>query len=198
MYQLLKGVEFIHNNKVFHRDLKPQNLLISNEKVMKIADFGLARNFGIPVKSYTHEVVTLWYRCPEVLLGSRNYNTTIDTWSIGCIFAEMITSKPLFDGNNEQEQLKKIFKIRGTPNEHDYQKILELPDWINSSFDYSEGIDLKDVVAGIDDLGCDLLDKFLQINPDKRISISDALNHDYFKDLSESVKNLYISKSEKS
>ncbi len=198
MYQLLKGVEHIHNNKVFHRDLKPQNLLISNDKIMKIADFGLARNFGIPVKNYTHEVVTLWYRSPEVLLGSRNYNITIDTWSIGCIFAEMITSKPLFDGNNEQEQLKRIFRIRGTPDEHNYPKISELPDWINSSFDYSEGIRLKEGIPNIDDCGVDLLDKLLQINPDKRISIADAINHDYFKDLSDEAKSLYITNSEKS
>ena len=87
MYQLLKGVSYIHKFKILHRDLKPQNLLISREGILKIADFGLARGYGIPVKNYTHEVVTLWYRPPDVLLGSRNYFTTVDIWSIGCIFA---------------------------------------------------------------------------------------------------------------
>ena len=84
---MIKGVSYIHKFKILHRDLKPQNLLISNDGILKIADFGLARGYGIPVKNYTHEVVTLWYRPPDVLLGSKNYMTTVDIWSIGCIFA---------------------------------------------------------------------------------------------------------------
>jgi len=87
--------------KILHRDLKPQNLLVSKEGVLKLADFGLARAFGIPVKNYTNEVVTLWYRAPDILLGSKSYSTSIDIWSIGCIFAEMIMLKPLFPGNSE-------------------------------------------------------------------------------------------------
>lgn len=82
----MRGTDYIHKYKILHRDLKPQNLLVSNNKVLKIADFGLARGFGIPVKNYTHEVVTLWYRAPDVLLGSTDYSTCIDMWSIGCIF----------------------------------------------------------------------------------------------------------------
>lgn len=99
-----------------HRDLKPQNLLVSKDGILKLADFGLARASGIPVKSFTHEVVTLWYRPPDVLLGSKNYNTSIDIWSVGCIFAEMSNLKPLFAGSNETDQLKKIFRVLGTPN----------------------------------------------------------------------------------
>ena len=112
LYQLLKGVDYIHKNKVLHRDLKPQNLLISKDNIVKIGDFGLARGYGIPVKNYTHEVVTLWYRPPDVLLGNKTYGTTVDMWSIGCIFAEMVSGKPLFPGNSESDQLKKIFKIK--------------------------------------------------------------------------------------
>lgn len=96
LYQLLCGVAFCHTHRVLHRDLKPQNLLINREGKLKLADFGLARAFGIPVRSYTHEVVTLWYRAPDVLMGSRTYSTPVDIWSVGCIFAEMATSKPLF------------------------------------------------------------------------------------------------------
>jgi len=96
LYQLLCGVAFCHTHRVLHRDLKPQNLLINREGKLKLADFGLARAFGIPVRSYTHEVVTLWYRAPDVLMGSRTYSTPVDIWSIGCIFAEMATSRPLF------------------------------------------------------------------------------------------------------
>lgn len=110
MYQLLKGIAFCHEHRVLHRDLKPQNLLINKKGELKLADFGLARAFGIPVRSYSHEVVTLWYRAPDVLMGSRKYGTPIDIWSAGCIFAEMITGRPLFPGTSASDQLLKIFK----------------------------------------------------------------------------------------
>lgn len=93
LFQLLTGVAFCHHHRVLHRDLKPPNLLINREGQLKLADFGLARAFGIPVRSYTHEVVTLWYRAPDVLLGSRKYSTPVDIWSVGCIFAEMANGR---------------------------------------------------------------------------------------------------------
>ena len=98
LYQLLRGVSFCHDRRVLHRDLKPQNLLINSQLELKLADFGLARAFGIPVRSYTHEVVTLWYRAPDVLMGSRKYSTPVDLWSVGCIFGEMASGRPLFPG----------------------------------------------------------------------------------------------------
>uniref|UniRef100_A0A0A9WUZ6 Cell division protein kinase 5 n=1 Tax=Lygus hesperus TaxID=30085 RepID=A0A0A9WUZ6_LYGHE len=116
MRDLLKGVGYCHQRSVLHRDLKPQNLLISREKVLKLADFGLGRAFGIPVKKFTHEVVTLWYRSPDVLLGSTQYGTPVDIWSVGCIFAEMATGLPLFAGKNDADQLLQIFKFLGTPS----------------------------------------------------------------------------------
>jgi cyclin-dependent kinase len=93
LYQLLTGVAYCHHHRVLHRDLKPPNLLINREGQLKLADFGLARALGIPVRSYTHEVVTLWYRAPDVLLGSRKYSTPVDIWSVGCIFAEMANGR---------------------------------------------------------------------------------------------------------
>ena len=87
---MLKGIAYCHAHRVLHRDMKPQNLLVNTNGLLKIADFGLARAFGLPLRSYTHEVVTLWYKAPEVLLGSKCYTTAVDVWSIGCIFAEMV------------------------------------------------------------------------------------------------------------
>ena len=92
-----------------------------------MADFGLARAFGIPVKNFTHEVVTLWYRAPDILLGSKNYTTSVDIWSVGCIFAEIVTRKPLFAGEDDKDQLSKIFQIRGTPDPSEWQGLQELP-----------------------------------------------------------------------
>lgn len=113
MRDLFHGLAYCHNQKVLHRDLKPQNLLLTKEGSLKLADFGLARAFGIPVHTYSNEVVTLWYRPPDVLLGSTQYGTSIDIWSAGCILAELFTNRPLFAGKNNEDQLCLIFKLFG-------------------------------------------------------------------------------------
>ncbi|KAH0644407.1 hypothetical protein KY284_032291 [Solanum tuberosum] len=119
MVQLLEGVKYLHDNWIIHRDLKTSNLLINDKGELKIADFGLARRTqsGPPLKPYTQEVVTLWYRSPELLMGMKNYSNAIDMWSIGCIMAELLTNKPIFDGKSEIDQINKIFGILGTPDE---------------------------------------------------------------------------------
>ena len=193
LYQLLRGVDYIHKNKVLHRDLKPQNLLINKDNIMKIGDFGLARGYGIPVKNYTHEVVTLWYRPPDVLLGNKTYGTTVDMWSIGCIFAEMVTGKPLFPGNSETDQLKKIFLIMGTPTENYASSLTELPEWGvgENNFEVNKPQNLKELLKNLNDEGIDLLQKFLQLEPDKRISAEEALKHPFFDDISSTIKKIY-------
>ena len=193
LYQLLRGVDYIHKSKVLHRDLKPQNLLINKDNIMKIGDFGLARGYGIPVKNYTHEVVTLWYRPPDVLLGNKTYGTTVDMWSIGCIFSEMVTGKPLFPGNSETDQLKKIFSIMGTPTENFASSLTELPEWGmgENNFEVNKPQNLKELLKNFDDEGLDLLQKFLQLEPDKRISAEEALKHPFFDDILPTVKKIY-------
>lgn len=119
MKQILEGVCHCHENRIIHRDLKPANILLSgatNDRI-KIADFGLARAFSIPIKPYTKDVVTLYYRAPELLLKMQEYSTGVDIWSVGCIFAELATRKPIFTGQNDQLQLNEIFKVLGTPTD---------------------------------------------------------------------------------
>ncbi|KAF2123254.1 kinase-like domain-containing protein [Lophiotrema nucula] len=177
--QLCEGIRYCHAHRILHRDLKPQNLLIDKDGNLKLADFGLARAFGVPLRTYTHEVVTLWYRAPEILLGGRQYSTGVDMWSVGCIFAEMCTRKPLFPGDSEIDEIFKIFRILGTPTEQDWPGVTSFPDF-KSSFPKWIRTDIADVTTSLDDLGLDLLDALLVYDPAGRISAKQAVQHPYF------------------
>ncbi|XP_015675200.2 cyclin-dependent kinase 3 [Protobothrops mucrosquamatus] len=179
LYQLLQGVSFCHSHRVIHRDLKPQNLLINEMGAIKLADFGLARAFGVPLRTYTHEVVTLWYRAPEILLGCKYYSTAVDIWSIGCIFAEMVTRKALFPGDSEIDQLFRIFRTLGTPTESLWPGVTNLPDY-KGNFPKWPRKDMKVIIPNLDQDGRDLLLQLLMYDPNKRISAKAALNHQYF------------------
>ena len=176
LYQLLAGLAYCHSRRVIHRDLKPQNLLIDKNGVLKLADFGLARAFALPIKTYTHEVITLWYRPPEILLGSRQYTTSVDIWSVGCIFAEMAQKRPLFAGDSEIDQIFKIFRINGTPKESVWPGISNLPDF-KPTFPKWSASPLSKHVPNLDPLGIDLLSQMICYDPTQRISAEDALNH---------------------
>jgi cyclin-dependent kinase 2 len=187
LYQMVSGIAYCHAHRVLHRDLKPQNLLIERAtNTLKLADFGLARAFSIPVRQFTHEVITLWYRAPEILLGGKDYSTAVDVWSMGCIFAEMANQRPLFPGDSEIDELFKIFQILGTPNEDIYPGVTRLPDF-NELFPKWHRQNLAEKVPALCPAGIDLLTKMLEYVPERRISAKQALLHAYFDD----VRNQY-------
>ncbi|KAL1539270.1 cyclin-dependent kinase [Salvia divinorum] len=187
MIQLLEGVKYLHDNWVLHRDLKTSNLLLNNRGELKICDFGLARQYGSPLKPYTHLVVTLWYRAPELLLGAKLYSTAIDMWSLGCIMAELLSKEPLFNGKTEVEQLDKIFRILGTPNETIWPGFSQLPgvkvNFVKHQYNLLRRKFPATSFTGspvLSDAGFDLLNRLLTYDPDKRISAEEALNHEWF------------------
>lgn len=182
MQQLLRAVNHLHDNWILHRDLKTSNLLFSHTGVLKVGDFGLAREYGSPLKQYTPVVVTLWYRAPELLLGAKEYSTCIDMWSVGCIFAELLCMEPLFPGKSDIDQLNRIFKALGTPNARIWP---EYPTFqVSQRIVFSEypanSIRSKFVPNILSDVGYDLLTSFLTYNTKKRITADDALKHRYF------------------
>ncbi|KAG0657002.1 Cyclin-dependent kinase catalytic subunit [Rhodotorula mucilaginosa] len=178
-YQLIKGVYYLHSHRILHRDLKPQNLLINKEGNLKLADFGLARAFGIPLRTYTHEIVTLWYRAPEVLLGSRHYSTGVDMWSVGCIFAEMIMRQPLFPGDSEIDEIFRIFRLLGTPNDDTWPGVTGLPDY-KTTFPNWHAKNLGDHIPGSNSKSIELIAGMLAYDPSRRMSAKAALKSEYF------------------
>ncbi|XP_030279197.1 cyclin-dependent kinase 11B isoform X6 [Sparus aurata] len=183
MIQLLRGVRHLHDNWILHRDLKTSNLLLSHKGILKIGDFGLAREYGSPLKPYTPVVVTLWYRSPELLLGAKEYSTAVDMWSVGCIFGELLTQKPLFPGKSEIDQINKIFKDLGSPSEKIWPGYSELPAVKKMTFtEYPYNNLRKRFGALLSDQGFDLMNKFLTYCPSKRILSDEGLKHEYFRE----------------
>ena len=191
--QLLRGVAFMHEHWVIHRDLKPSNLLMDNGGRLAVCDFGLARKYGDPVRPYTHNVVTQWYRPPELLLGEASYGPAVDVWSVGCIFAEFVTRAPLFPGTSEMDQLDRIFRVVGTPTDADYPGWAALPAAAGMHIKTRPPTHLRAALQlGITPYGgapylsaagLDLLRALLTPNPRARITAADALAHPWFAEL---------------
>uniref|UniRef100_A0AAQ5XV34 cyclin-dependent kinase n=1 Tax=Amphiprion ocellaris TaxID=80972 RepID=A0AAQ5XV34_AMPOC len=177
MFQLLRGLSYCHKRKILHRDLKPQNLLINDKGELKLADFGLARAKSVPTKTYSNEVVTLWYRPPDVLLGSTEYSTPIDMWGVGCILYEMATGRPLFPGATVKEELHLIFRLIGTPTEETWPGISSNTEFRSYLFPQYRPQALLNHV------------------PRSRISSEAALRHPYFLSMGDNIHNLADSKT---
>ncbi|KAK9693564.1 hypothetical protein K7432_013871 [Basidiobolus ranarum] len=182
MLQLLKGLEFCHDNFIVHRDLKVSNLLLNSQGVLKIADFGLARTFSKPAKPMTPRVVTLWYRAPELLLGEHSYTTTVDMWSVGCIFGEFLKHKPFLPGKTERQQLELIIKLLGTPNERIWRGFNRLPLAQSIKLPEQRYNNLKIELPDLSKETLLLLNGFLTYDPEKRFSVKKALAHPYFRE----------------
>jgi len=182
-FQCFSGIEFCHGHRILHRDLKPQNVLIDlRGQRLKLADFGLARAFSVPLRAYTHEVVTLWYRAPEILLGQTKYATPMDIWSLGCILAEMATAQALFPGDSEIDTIFKIFRVLGTPTDEVWPGVSQLRDF-KREFPKWPDTHLAEIRAAgpaLGDEGAELLGLCLKYNPVGRPSARRCLQHPFF------------------
>lgn len=176
--QTLLGLEYLHNNWILHRDLKPNNLLVDCKGCLKLGDFGLAKQFGSPNRIYTHIVVTRWYRAPELLFGAKNYGVGVDIWAVGCILAELLLRVPFLPGETDLDQLGKIFLALGTPTEKNWPGLTQLPDYIQ--FKPNPGTPLRDIFTAAGDDLLDILGQMVTLCPTRRINAENALRHPYF------------------
>ncbi|KAJ9048385.1 cyclin-dependent protein kinase, variant 2 [Entomophthora muscae] len=197
MWQLINGVCYLHENWVMHRDLKPANVLVTSDGIVKVGDLGLARSFFRPIQPLYNSdkvVVTVWYRAPELILGSKHYTKAIDMWSVGCIFGEFLTGKPMFKGEElrnekkgfpfQKDQMSKIIEVLGNPTKEDWPDLEFMPDYREMCLLKSHFNNLRSVFTAChvkDEAAFDLLKKLLIYDPKKRITAVEALSHVYFR-----------------
>lgn len=183
VYQILRGLKYIHSAGIIHRDLKPSNIAVNEDCELKILDFGLARHAEVEMTGY---VATRWYRAPEIMLNWMHYNQTVDIWSVGCIMAELITGKTLFPGNDHIHLLNMIIRLLGTPSEEFLEKISSL-----SARNYIRSLPVMkkkgfaEVFQGANEKAIDLLERMLELDADKRPTATEALAHPYLASLAD-------------
>ncbi|KAG9260101.1 serine/threonine-protein kinase ICK-like [Astyanax mexicanus] len=179
MFQILQGLAFIHKHGFFHRDLKPENLLCMGPELVKIADFGLAREIRSR-PPYTDYVSTRWYRAPEVLLRSTSYSSPIDQWAVGCIMAELYTLRPLFPGSSEVDTIFKICQVLGTPKKNDWAEGYHLAATMSFRWPQCVPTSLRTLIPSASTEAIQLMRDLLQWDPKKRPAASQALRYPYF------------------
>jgi len=182
MLQVFKGLQYLHENFIVHRDLKVSNLLLTDKGCLKIADFGLARLYGVPLKPMTPKVVTLWYRSPGLLLNSKTQTTAIDMWSAGCIQGELLGHKPLLPGRSEINQLDLIIDLLGTPNAQIWPEIEDLPSLKEFTLKAQPYNNLKQKFPWLSQAGLRLLNFLFMYDPHKRATADECLQSTYFKE----------------
>ncbi|KAI9840663.1 MAG: TFIIH complex serine/threonine-protein kinase subunit kin28 [Sclerophora amabilis] len=181
MGMLGRAVWFCHENFVLHRDIKPNNLLIAADGEVKLADFGLARAFSDPYPNMTHQVITRWYRPPELLYGARHYSGAVDVWSMGTVFAELILRTPFLAGNTDVHQLELICQAIGTPTEDNWPGVSKLPDYVAPSKDGARPVQGREAFTSLfgtaGPAGVELLMSMLFLDPRKRLTARQVLKH---------------------
>ncbi|CAF2142333.1 unnamed protein product [Rotaria magnacalcarata] len=187
VYQIMSGLAYCHERKFLHRDIKCSNILLNNNGKIKLADFGLARFYNAEDKDrpYTNKVITLWYRPPELLLGEERYGPAIDIWSCGCIFGELFTRRPLFQGQREEEQLEMISRLCGSPTPAVWPDVIHLPLFATLKQKKTYRRRLREEYQYLPEPALDLFDRMLELDPSRRISASDALLSNWLKDIND-------------
>ncbi|ELP87290.1 CDK1, putative [Entamoeba invadens IP1] len=176
LVQLIKALSYCHSHRTFHRDIKPGNIFMNKDGTVKLGDFGLARVFRSEAKHYTPEVISLWYRAPEILFKMPSYTSAVDMWSVGAIFGELVLKRPMFKGTSERDQIIKIVEVLGIPTQHE---------WGNGYSYFSDihvqqsGEDLNTTFQRVGVSGIELLKSMLVYNPNNRVTAANALTHQF-------------------
>ena len=199
-HMLLEALSYVHSKRVIHRDIKPSNILLSAAGALKLADFGLARVVceesdylgqepgvargtpatGSSMQDLSHQVATRWYRPPELLFASRSYTFSADMWSAGVVIAELFALRPVFPGNNDIDQMFRVFQIMGNPTPENWPGVELLPDFNKVCFSDLRPIPLALIIPHLAPQDCLFLESLIVLDPAKRSTASDACNADYF------------------